>query len=191
MLLLEYHVWYALDLTAERPRRELDAGLTLRRGDESDVSLLTELPTISPEQARTRLARGNALWLVLEGADPRFACWIFRDQTPVIAAPGGEMRLAAGTACLEDSVTAAAARGRGVAPAAWTSIADGLGAEGLRELITKIEVANLPSRRAVEKIGFRPVALMRFVRIGPRGHLRVDEIDLDRGARIAAMLGRG
>lgn len=186
--LSERHVWYALDLTGERPRRTLDPALTLRWGTADDLALLERLPTISPAQARERLAAGNTLWLVLDGTAPLFACWIFRGRTPVIAAPGGEMELAPGTACLEDSVTAAAARGRGVAPGAWTAIADGLAADGVRQLITKVEVGNIPSRRAVEKAGFRAVSVMRFVRLGPRGRTTVDAVDLERGPEIAAML---
>jgi RimJ/RimL family protein N-acetyltransferase len=100
------------------------------------------------------------------------------------------MALAPGTACLEDSVTASAARGRGVAPGAWTAIAEGLAAEGVRRLITKVEVDNIPSRRAVEKVGFRAVSLMDFVRVGGRGRTRVEAVDLERGPEIATMLER-
>ena len=188
VFLFEHHVWFALDVAAPRPRLELEAGLTLRRGGESDLDLLAQLPTISTDDARRRLAGRNALWLVLDGEQPLFACWIFRDETPVIAAPGGEMTLGDDTLCLEDSVTAAAARGRGVAPGAWTSIADGLAREGVRELITKVEVQNIASRRAVEKVGFRPVALMHFLRIGPWERTRVDALELHRGAVIVALL---
>jgi hypothetical protein len=188
VFLCEHHLWYAMDLAEIRPRRELAAGLTLRRGGEFDLDLLERLPTVSTERARLRLARQHALWLVLDGEQPLFACWIFRGETPVIAAPGGEMSLANGTVCLEDSVTAAAARGRGVAPGAWTSIAEGLARDGVRQLITKVEMQNIASRRAVEKVGFRPVALMHFLRIGPGKRTRVDVLELDRGAEIATRL---
>lgn len=93
VFLFEHHVWYALDVAAQRPRRELEERLTLRRGGESDLDLLARLPTVSTDQARLRLARRNALWLVLDGEQLLFACWIFHGETPVIAAPGREMRL--------------------------------------------------------------------------------------------------
>ncbi len=188
VFLWEHHLWYAMDLAAIRPRRELAAGLALRRGGESDLDLLERLATVSGDGARRRLARRNALWLVLDGEQPLFACWIFSGETPAIAAPGGEMSLGDGTVCLEDSVTAAAARGRGVAPGAWTSIADGLARDGVRQLITKVAMQNIASRRAVEKVGFRPVALMHFLRLGPWERTQVDVLELDRGAEIAARL---
>lgn len=188
VFLFEHHVWYALDVAAQRSRRELEERLTLRRGGESDLDLLARLPTVSTDQARLRLARRNALWLVLDGEQLLFACWIFHGETPVVAAHGREMRLGDDTVCLEDSVTAAAARGRGVAPGAWTSIADGLARDGVRQLITKVEGQNIASRKAVEKVGFQPVALMHFLRIGPWEQTRVDVIELDRGAQIVAML---
>ena len=106
-------------------------------------------------------------------------------MTPAIAAPGGQLQLSAGTVCLEDSVTAAPARGRGIGPAAWSAIADALGDEGQRHIITKVAVDNVPSRRAVEKAGFDAVALMHFRRFGPRSRTWVDVLDRDRGISIA------
>ena len=41
----------------------------------------------------------------------------------MLAAPGGRLRLPADTVVLEDSVTSAAARGRGIAPRAWNALA--------------------------------------------------------------------
>ena len=187
--LSESHVWYELDPVGARPQRSLPQNLTLRRGDEPDLPLLDELPTVSPVEARVRIRDGNDLWLVLEDGRPLFSCWIFRRLTPVIAAPGGQLQLQAGTVCLEDSVTAAPARGRGIGPAAWSAIADALADEGQRHIITKVAVDNAPSRRAVEKAGFDAVALMHFRRIGPRSRTRVEVLDGNRGSFIAESLG--
>ena len=68
--------------------------------------------------------------------------------------------------CLEDSVTSSAYRGRSVAPAAWSQIADSLEQAGVESIITKIDENNVPSRRAVEKVGFREIATMRYRRQG-------------------------
>ncbi len=143
---------------------------------------------MSPSEARERLRDANDLWLVLEHDRALFSCWIFRDGTPVIAAPGGQLPLPAGTVCLEDSVAAAAARGRGIAPAAWSAIADTLAEEGQEHMITKVAVDNAPSRRAVEKAGFDAVALMHFRRIGPRSRTRVELLDANRGSFITESL---
>jgi GNAT superfamily N-acetyltransferase len=186
--LSESHVWYELDPVGVRPQRSMPQNLTLRRGDERDLPLLGELPTISLVEARVRIRDGNDLWLVLEDGRPLFSCWIFRRLTPVLAAPGGQLQLPAGTVCLEDSVTAAPARGRGIGPAAWSAIADALADERQRHIITKVAVENAPSRRAVEKAGFDAVALMHFIRIGPRSRTRVEVLDGNRGSFIAESL---
>jgi RimJ/RimL family protein N-acetyltransferase len=186
--LSEAHIWYELDPRGARPRPSLLPSLTLRRGVEADLRLLDELPTVSPVEGRARQRDGNDLWLVLEGERPLFSCWIFRQRTPAVAAPGGELRLVEGMVCLEDSVTAASARGRGIAVAAWSAIADTLAQEGQRRLITKVAVENGPSRRAVEKAGFAAVAVVRFRRIGFRAQTRVQVLDGNRGRFFAESL---
>lgn len=181
-------MWYTLDLAGERKRRPLAGDLTLHAGSPADCDLLDELPTVSPAQGRARLAGGNDLWMVLEGGHPLFSCFIFRASAPAIAAPNGSLTLPDGTACLEDSVTGAAARGRGIAPAAWSAIADILTGEGLHDLITKVAVENGPSRRAVVKAGFRPVALMQFRRIGTLRRTHVYGLDDPVGEALARTL---
>jgi len=192
VLLNESHIWYELDLTSERPRRVLEPGLVRRRGGVGDVSVLAELNTVHGETALRRLEDGNDLWLVFDDGDtPLFSCWIFRRRAPAIAAPHGGIELAPGMVGLEDSVTAPAARGRGIAPAAWSAIADDLADEGMRLLITKVSVDNIPSRKAVEKVGFEGVALMHFKRVGPLRRTSVRRFDARRGLYIAQKLDPG
>ncbi len=85
----------------------------------------------------------------------------------MLAAPGGWLELPADTVVLEDSATTPRARGRGIAPGAWTAIADSLRDEGLVHMITKVGVENEASRKAVAKAGFRDVGVMRMVKTGP------------------------
>lgn len=184
----ESHVWYELDLTTPRATRPLEEGLVLRHGYEADLALLEQLDTVWSERARPRLREGNDWWLVLDQGAPLFSCWIFRERTPVLAAPQGELGLPAGCVCLEDSVTSAAARGRGIAPAAWSAIADSLAEEGQRRMITKVTVENAPSRRAVTKAGFVEVAVMHFRRRGLRSDTSVEVLEQDRGAFLVAAL---
>jgi RimJ/RimL family protein N-acetyltransferase len=172
----ESHVWYALDPTEKRPPRSLDDGLILRRGRHHDLSLLEELATIDPDEGGARLTAGNDWWLVLEGQQPLFSCWIFRGWTPVAAVQGGQLQLPDGTVCVEDSIAAPAARGRGIAPAAWTAVAQTLSAEA-QHLVTKVGTENTSSRRAVEKVGFEPIAVMRYQRLGPFSRTSVERLD--------------
>jgi hypothetical protein len=163
----EAHVWYQLDVSEERPRRELPEEVHLRRAGENDLSGAVEMGQ-RLDEVRARLAAGNDLWLAADDGGPLFRCWIYRGRAPVLAAPGGWLDLPRGTVCLEDSATSPRARGRGVAPGAWTGIADSLRDEGVVHMITKVGVENAPSRKAVTKAGFREVGVMRLVKRGPR-----------------------
>lgn len=162
--LRERHVWYALDLTAPVSQAVCPPGFDLVQASVDDVALLEQLPTIGVYEARVRQASGAVLWLVREGPHVAFACWIFRDRTPVFAARNGWLSLPAHTVCLEDSVTSPAYRGRGLAGAAWAEIARGLKAQHLATIITKVAEDNVASRRAVEKAGFQAVGMMTLTR---------------------------
>lgn len=169
----ERHVWYALDLTRERARIALPVGFALNRAGRSELALLEELPTIGRVEAGQRLAFGAELWLVRDGVNPAFSCWIFRERTPVLAAKTGWLALPPRTVCLEDSVTSPRYRGRGLAPAAWSQIADCLQGENVTSIITKVAEDNAPSRRAVEKAGFQSAALMSLNRVALRSHVEL------------------
>lgn len=191
VFLREQHAWYQLDLDGRRPRRELPEGVVLVRAERSQLHAVERLGQ-SPKAARRRQRQGNDVWLALEGEEPLFACYTFRKETPVAAAPTGLMPLPPGTACLEDSVTSPRARGRGVAPAAWSLIADRLDAEGFEAIITKISTSNAASLKAIEKAGFREVALMSYARTGPLRRTAVQVMSADGiGAWIAAVLSIG
>jgi RimJ/RimL family protein N-acetyltransferase len=187
--LSERRVWYVLDLDGARPRPVQPVGLTLRRAAEAELALLSRLATLWPSQARERLMQGADRWLVVDHDEPMFSCWIFRASAPVLAGRHGRLELPSGTLCLEDSFTAAAARGRGIAPAAWGSIADELAREAQRRLITKVEVDNASTRRAVEKAGSRELAVMRFRRVVPWRRTPVQTTDVEEGAFFDEALG--
>jgi len=116
---------------------------------------------------------GADLWLVLDDRRPAFACWIFHGSMPVLAAPNGQLALPPEIVCLEDSVTSASYRGRRVAPAAWSQIANRLEQNAVRSIITKIEESNTASRRAIVKSGFHEIATMHFRRVGLQQHTTV------------------
>jgi RimJ/RimL family protein N-acetyltransferase len=166
----EHHVWYVLDL-AEIIDRPLADGYTLRQIDPNE-DLGAVLIDVRPEIAGPRLAEGNQAWVVEDAeGDPAFNCFVFFGRTPARAAESRSLLLPPGTACLEDSVTAAAHRGHGIAGGAWAKIAAGLRDDGFEVLVTKVEVENVPSRKAVEKIGFLPAAVMHLRRRGVVEHV--------------------
>ena len=171
------YVWYALDLHGERPRRGLDDALRLFRAGPGDVGRYVQLPSApqvmgpNEELAAERFAEGAELWMVSEGDTPAFACWIFRGSAPLAGARGHRMDLPADVVLLEDSLASPDFRGRGVAPGAWSGIADACAAAGARLMVTKVREDNAPSCRAVEKAGFVPVATM--TRSGPPARPRI------------------
>jgi RimJ/RimL family protein N-acetyltransferase len=181
------HVWYALRLDEELPLRELPEPLRLVEAEEQRLHLLDSLWAIDHDAARQRLRSGGTLWFVLDGDVAAFSCWTFVGRTPVVAARGGWLELPADTAALEETMTSPAYRGRSIAPAAWTAIAETLRQRGLRRLVTAVDEENLPSRTAVGKIGFAEIGRMRSTRRGLRFRVRVELGDAAEGAFLRAL----
>jgi RimJ/RimL family protein N-acetyltransferase len=184
--LREEHVWYERDLRRPGPL-ELPRGLRLERTGLDQVELVKVFGQ-DVEQARSRLAAGNDIWLVLEDEQPLFLCFTFRAATPVIAAADGTLELPEGSACLEDAVTVPEARGRGIASAAWSTIGDELGRAGLSTLVAKVETDNGASRRVAEKAGLNPVAVMQHERTGVRQRTAVRPLGGRLGDELTARL---
>lgn len=183
--LRERHVWYRLDLTSERPRINLPAGLELIRSGEDELPLLEQFETVGRFEARRRLASGAELWIVRDGQQAVFSCWIFHGRMPVFAARGGSLDLPPGVAGLEDSIKSPAYRGRPIASGAWSTIAEVLSREGVTAILTKVEESNRTCMRSLEKAGFRPAASMSLVRVWLRPRV---EISLQDGDNTAVFL---
>lgn len=169
----ERHVWYAAATSAIRAERPLSSELDLQPAGPEHLDVLSQMNLCGRRAAARFLEAGADLWIVWEGERAAFCCWIFRGRMPVIAARGGWKGLPPDTVCLEASVTGENYRGRGIAPAAWSLIAQSLKEEGVRTIMTKVEVDNVPSRRAVLKAGFREVALMDYLQVGGVPRVRV------------------
>lgn len=165
--LSETHVIYELSLENSRPRKSLPPEFKLVKGSVNDLPLLNQLSDESERRVRQLIEAGNDLWLVLEGRQPAFACWIFHDALLISAAKNSRLALPPEIVCLENSVASPLYRGRGIAPAAWSQIADHIEQIHVKYIITKIEEDNVASQRAVEKCGFRKIAVVDFRRIGP------------------------
>lgn len=172
----EAHRWYELQLAEPPPGDGLTDGLRLVKAGEAEAALAVDLQ--GPVEGTVALLRHGAdLWLVCEGERCAFSCWTFHRSTPVLAAPDGWLALPEGVVCLEDSATDPAYRGRGIAPAAWREIARTLRAEGTRAIVTKIAVDNVPSQRAVAKVGFREIGTMRLRGCPTRSRPRVEDVE--------------
>jgi ribosomal protein S18 acetylase RimI-like enzyme len=187
----EAHIWLALRLAAERPRRDLPDGMVLRRGQDADLALVEQLPDAAAAAVlRRELRPGHELWIVPAGGRVAFACWLHLEEAPVFAAPGGILGLPPGVCCLEDSATSPAFRGRGIAPAAWASLATVAEAGGYSAMITKVEVDNQASARALEKAGFFEIGRMDFVRRWRNTRVTFSAVHEEIGAELSRRLSR-
>lgn len=155
------HVWHALRLDAQRPHPRLPDGLRLVIGEERHLPLLATIPATGQLMARDWLRAGTRLFLVLDSDDRAvFAAWVFHREVSISVAPGGWLPLPDGVGALDECYVAAGHRGRGIAPAAWSLIADALEQEG-DEALLGIAVENDPSaRRVLAKAGFDPITRM-------------------------------
>ncbi|MBN1529690.1 MAG: hypothetical protein JW895_11550 [Thermoleophilaceae bacterium] len=183
----EEHVWYQLDVDGERPRRELPEEVRLFKAGDEQLAGAVEMGQ-HLDEIRRRRAAGNDLWLAEDDGGPLFRCWIYRERAPVLAAPGGWLEIPADSVVLEDSATTPRARGRGIAPGAWTAVADSLRDEGVAHMLTKVGVHNEPSRKAVVKSGFREIGVMRLVKRGPHKRTTVEDAAPGLGTELAARL---
>ena len=158
----EEHVWYDLPLVDLPIAAELGDGLEIVR--RPPLRLLDDAGVISQDDAGPLTQAGDP-WAVVDADGAlAFTCWTFLGRTPMIAARRGWLPLPKDVVCLENSLTLPAFRGRGIAPRTWSVIAARHAAEGRKQMVTKVEVENIPSRRAVEKAGFKEVGLMHFRR---------------------------
>lgn len=169
--------WHVLRLDrGDRPRRELPEGLRLRLGAPEDLDYAAPglAEDVSIGMIERRFERGQRMWIVESDTGPAFTCWIFTGYTPSAVAPDQRLDLPPGFVGLEDSFTAPDFRGKGVAPAAWTAIADLMEREGALAIATPVAESNEASRRGVAKAGFEQVAVAHLRRRAFRTSVRVE-----------------
>lgn len=186
----ETFIWYELDLDGYSGDLPLADGYELVRADEGSLDLAA-VTGKKPELVRRTLAEGHDLWIVRAAAgDAAFSCWVYRGRAPEIAAQKGWFDLPAGVLCLEDSVTVAEHRGKGIAPAAWSAVAKVLAGEGAASMVTRVAEDNGASRHACRKAGFEEIGEMEFKRTWPRSSQRVLRARGTVGQQLAQALAR-
>jgi Acetyltransferase (GNAT) family len=177
----EVHTWFERSLVGDCSdsaetwpingfdRTEPGSGLCLRTGTVEDLPVIGLLPTVSQSVAARRLAAGVRWWLLLDGEEPVFSCWIFSRVMRMVGAPQGALVMPPDVVFLEDSVTNPNRRGSGLGPASLSNVCRLLGKEGSRWVLTKVKTGNRAAERLVEKAGFVPMATVRIWRRGPMG----------------------
>ena len=161
----EVHMWYERVVNAVSAS-PASGNQLLIEGTSDDFRFLAELPTIDAFQAQRRLDDGARWWVLLDGERPVFSAWTFVGRMPMVGAPKGILLLPPGVLFLEDSVTAPAARGSGIAVAGLDSIMHQLQLEEVDTVITKVKLGNRPAERLVAKAHFTSFATVRIARRG-------------------------
>jgi L-amino acid N-acyltransferase YncA len=185
------HIWYLLDLEAERPRPELPPGYEVEelRADSAELALLEVLGPNARADARARFETKGRLFVACTNGELAFTCWVFA-AIPTLAARSGWYRVREDARGLEYSITVEAHRGRGLAPAVWSQLSDLLEVEGVTGLLTKVGLTTEATRNAVANSGFVEIAHVTVRR--RRGRIRVG-VDLTTGpdgARLEHELAR-
>jgi len=175
----DQYVWYVLGLDRVEPIPFRGDGYELVLGQAEHVELLRDLPAITVDEGRRRIARGDQIWFVLHDGEPAFVCSAFLQAIPTEPVPGGCYQLPEGVASLDDGFTRREYRGRALAPAAWTAIAERLGEQGLDVLVARAGIENIAARRTHEKCGFRPFTVMTRERRGFQTHVSFDDEPAD------------
>ncbi|MGH8161997.1 MAG: GNAT family N-acetyltransferase [Gammaproteobacteria bacterium] len=168
-------LWYALDISGPSTASFApSSGIEVLRCDSDSVAAVPRSIRTGALRSLRRLMHGEAqLWIARTGETAMASVWVFRGRTPAVAAPGGWLSLPPGHACLQDAVTAAQCRGRGIAPDLWVRVAGKLASEGVETVLLQIDERNRPAIRAAEKAGFRPLATMEWERGWLRSRVRL------------------
>lgn len=158
----ERYVWHELDLSAAPVTvHELPDGVRLRPAIAEDLPALVKIEMPLLDRFEEFTERGGELCIVENAEGIMAALWIFRTQMPLYP----WLELPDDVGAIEHGVTAPSGRGRGLMPAVLVNVAERLRSEGRRLVVLKILDTNKPSLKTVNKVGFRPVALMHQVKI--------------------------
>jgi Acetyltransferase (GNAT) family len=119
------------------------------------------------ETAAERLRRGDRCFCVRRDGHVVAVRWIAFEEAS-IEYLGCRLRLAPGVAYFYDSYTSPTARGSGIFSSTWFILARQLSSEGVHTVLAAVLPENRAALRAMEKLPYRVVGNVGYVRLGPR-----------------------
>jgi SAM-dependent methyltransferase/ribosomal protein S18 acetylase RimI-like enzyme len=140
-----------------------------------DIGLLSETqiddycsfrPEADPAQVRQRLEEGQRCFVARHEGRIVHACWT-TDRQVRIDYLDREIQLAPDEVYAYDSFTSPGYRGQSIAAARSAWMAQHFKDAGYRRLMAIIMPENRAAFRPPEKVGYRPIALMGYVKLGP------------------------
>lgn len=184
----ETSTWFEVLLDQNRPRVAAAQGDLVLAADDDTFELFNAIGSQSAGVARDRRSAGGEPWVLLVDGKPAFCCWLYAGRSPINSMAGEWLHLPPAVRTLEDSITAPDFRGRGLAGGVWMALFDDLERQGVRSVVTNVLDTNVPSTKAVLKVGFAPVASMRYVRVGPWSRQYLTPLAAGSGPAIVADL---
>jgi SAM-dependent methyltransferase/RimJ/RimL family protein N-acetyltransferase len=126
-------------------------------------------PEADPAQVYQRMDAGRRCFVARHEERIVHACWT-ADKEARVDYLDREIQLAPGEAYIYESFTSPDFRGQNIAPARLAWMAQYYKDAGYRRLVAIIMPGNVAAFRPPEKVGFRPIGLMGYVKLGPWRH---------------------
>jgi hypothetical protein len=143
------------------------AGCEIRELAEADVAAYLDLrPRADAATLRRRLAAGERCFVARRNGRIEHATWVAVDVAR-IEYLGRTLPLAAGDAYAGEAFTRPSARGDALSVAVADAMAARLGGEGLRRLLGVVMPENRAGVVSSWRWGYRPIGVMRTLRLGP------------------------
>jgi GNAT superfamily N-acetyltransferase len=117
-------------------------------------------------EARRRLARGDRCFAAWSGSEIVSTRWL-AEERGYIAYLDRWLALGQKDVYLYEAYTHPAHRGHGVSAAAFTRLVHVLAAEGRQRVVAAVLSENHAGRRAYEKVGYRRIGSVGYVKLGP------------------------
>jgi RimJ/RimL family protein N-acetyltransferase len=171
-----------LELPLDDPLPEVGSSLAFEVAELGEAGLdeyVRFRPRFDVAEVRRRLEEGQRCLIARHRGRPVHVAWVTRGRLPSKYL-GRDIPLSPTEAATWGTFTAPEVRGRGVGPAVRAVMARELREAGYRRLLSVVQPENAASLRLCEKLGYRRIGVIGFLKLGPWRH---DFCRVRRGAR--------
>jgi RimJ/RimL family protein N-acetyltransferase len=152
---LETYLAYGIELRGLLPEVHSELAISVRKATAADFERFRTMPPPFPRHAQVRERFGlDQCYIAMVGGDIAHLVWLYypdeQDRQPT-----RWLRLKPGEAEIANGITLPQFRGKRVYPFVMYTLLRKLRDEGYRYVYGYIEADNLPSRRGIDKVGFK------------------------------------
>jgi SAM-dependent methyltransferase/ribosomal protein S18 acetylase RimI-like enzyme len=119
-----------------------------------------------PDRVVARIREGQECWIARYQGQIVHACWLARHRAWVDYLSCG-IELAPGSAYSYEAFTDPEFRGLAISPSRLAAMMQTLAAQGYQRIVAGLMPENLPAFGSVRKVGYRPIGVMGYYRLGP------------------------